>query len=413
MLRHRRQQTFATHSRRLDEEACCRLRERRPAVSRDVAPSNALAFRRKAVSACLRPKKPSSLAFGSESCCVSTRNRFTALVVTLGMVAAVTGCAPSAFSPNQGQLVEDCLQALLEAPVATGVLVQPDDGREPVLEEFTSAGCTIDVSIYLLSDDEIIAALEAAADRGVRVRVMLEEHPFGGGGSHNEDAEEIADGGAEVRWSGSTIRFSHAKFALVDEQVALILNQNLTTASFTGNREFGVVTSDRAIVDATQEIFERDWAHETPPDIMSPLIMSPTNSRSRYLELIGDADRSIDFYAEVIRDAEIISALGDAERRGVAVRMIIDEAVDEDDQDVAAQLYDQGVDIRLAEHVYIHAKLMVIDRETAIVGSQNFTATSLDDNRELAVELTDPNGLARCLAVYERDWNRSVPGVPA
>ncbi len=93
--------------------------------------------------------------------------------------------------------------------------------------------------------------------------------------------------------------------------------------------------------------------------------------------------------------------------------MIVDEAVDEDDQDIAAQLYDQGVDIRLAEHVYIHAKLMVIDREMAIVGSQNFTATSLDDNRELAVELTDPNGLARCLAVYERDWNRSVPGVPA
>lgn len=335
------------------------------------------------------------------------------MMLSVVAVMVVTGCGPSSFSSNQGQLVDDCLRALPEPPVATGVFVQPDDGRDPVLEEFTRAGCTIDLSVYLLSDDEIIAALEAAADRGVRVRVMLEEHPFGGGGSHNEDAEAIADGGAEVRWSGSTIRFSHAKFALVDQGVALILNQNLTTASFTGNREFGVVTSDPVIVDTTQEIFERDWVHETPPEVSSPLIMSPTNSRSRYLELIGAADRSIDFYAEVIRDPEIIAALGAAERRGVAVRLIVDEAVDEDDQETAAQLYDDGVDIRLAGHVYIHAKLMVIDREVAIVGSQNFTTISLDDNRELAIELTDPNGLARCVAIYERDWIRSVPGVPA
>lgn len=360
---------------------------------------------------CLSRSRTSSS--GSEPRRTIERNRFPAIAIAVAILSIVTGCAPSAFSPDHNQLVEECLQALPEPPVATGIFVQPDDGREPVLEELTTAGCTIDVSIYLLSDDAIIAALDAAADRGVRVRVMLEEHPFGGGGSHNEDAERIANGGAEVRWSGSTIRFSHAKFAVIDEQVALILNQNLTTASFTANREFGVVTSDRTIVDATQEIFERDWVHESPPDIRSPLIMSPDNSRSRYLELIGGADRSIDFYAEVIRDPEIISALGDAERRGVAVRMIIDDAVEEDDQEVAAQLFDQGVDVKLAGHVYIHAKLMVIDRELAIVGSQNFTATSLDDNREVAVELTDPNGLARCLAVYERDWIRSAPGVPA
>lgn len=297
--------------------------------------------------------------------------------------------------------------------MATGVFVQPDDGREPVLEELMAAQCTIDVSVYLLSDDVIIAALGAAADRGVRVRVMLEQHPFGGGGTSDEDAGEIAAGGAEVRWSGSTIRFSHAKFAVIDEQVALIMNQNLTTASFTGNREFGVVTSDPPIVSATEEIFQRDWAHEPPPNVGPPLIMSPNTSRIRYLELIEGAERSIDFYAEVIRDPGIIAALAEAERRGVAVRLILDEALDEADQDTAAQLSRHGVEIRLAGHVYIHAKLMVIDQTRAIVGSQNFTATSLDDNRELAIELSDLSAVARCLSVYERDWIRSAPGAPA
>ncbi len=141
--------------------------------------------------------------------------------------------------------------------------------------------------------------------------------------------------------------------------------------------------------------------------------MSPTNSRARYLELIGGARRSIYFYAEVVRDPEIVAALGAAERRGVAVRLIVDDALDEDDQDVAAQLDRQGVEIRLASHVYIHAKAMVIDRELAIVGSQNFTATSLDDNRELAIELSEPSAVVRCLTIFERDWSRSALGVAA
>lgn len=336
-------------------------------------------------------------------------NRLTLLLLAL---LILSGCSPSALRLDHNQLIDDCLRSLAPAPVATGVFVEPDDGREPVVEELENAACTIDISIYLLSDDEIITTLEGAADRGVRVRVMLEEHPFGGGGNQREDADEIEGGGAEVRWSGSTIRFSHAKFAVIDQDVALILNQNLTAASFTGNREFGVITSDQTIVDATQDIFDRDWVYEAPPAVGSPLILSPNNSRSRYLELISNAERSIDFYAEVIRDPEIMSALGDAERRGVTVRLIVDAAVDEDDQDAAAQLHDRGVEIRLSQRLYIHAKLMVIDRRMAIVGSQNFTETSLDDNRELAIELTDPNGVARCLAVYERDWIGSASGAP-
>jgi len=335
------------------------------------------------------------------------------MVPAIALALLLGGCSAPSLDNGGDDQVAHCLESIPEPQVATGVFVQPDDGREPVVEELDAATCTIDVSIYLLSDDEVIMALGQAVDRGVRVRVMLEEHPFGGGGSHNEDADGLTASGADVRWSSTEVRFSHAKFAIVDQRVALIMNQNLTTSSFTGNREFGVVTSDPEIVDATQGIFDRDWVHESPGDVSPPLIMSPDNSRSRYLELIRGARTSIDFYAEVIRDPKIMSALQKAEGRGVAVRLILDETLDEDDQDIAARLDDSGVQIRLAGHVYVHAKLMVIDGETAIVGSQNFTKTSLDDNRELAVEVTGPHALARCRAVFERDWSQSAPGAAA
>jgi phosphatidylserine/phosphatidylglycerophosphate/cardiolipin synthase-like enzyme len=301
---------------------------------------------------------------------------------------------------------------LIAEPATTGVFVEPDDGRGPILDEMQAASCSIDVSVYLLTDDAVIDELVGAAARGIRVRVMLEEHPFGGGGGQYEVESTLRDGGVEVKWSGSDIRFSHAKYVVVDRQIALILNQNLTNASFEGNREFGSVTTEPDAVLQAQKIFDADWEGSQIDEIDGPLIVSPTSSRSQFLALIDGATERIDLYAEVIRDPEIIDALGSAERRGVNVRLIVNEALDEDQQDTAAQLFGIGVEIRLASGLYIHAKAMVIDGDRVVVGSQNFTATSLDHNRELAIVLENPLLVSRCADVFERDWIRASPGAP-
>lgn len=331
-----------------------------------------------------------------------------ALVFILGFVLSGCGGAPDLLS--SGDDGPDCLSSLVGVPEATGIFVEPDDGRDPVLEELQAARCGIDVSVYLLTDKAVIDELIASARRGIQVRVMLEQHPFGGGGGQEEVEAELKSGGVAVRWSGSDIRFSHAKYVVVDRQVALILNQNLTNASFEGNREFGAITTQRDAVQQAQEIFDADWAGEPIRDIDGPLIVSPTTSRSRFLDLIGGGRERIDFYAEVIRDPEIITALAAAEDRGVDVRLIVDGTLDEDQQETAAQLDRLGVEIRLATGLYIHAKAMVIDGATVIVGSQNFTKTSLDDNRELAMLVSDPLLVQRCVSVFERDWARAAPG---
>lgn len=333
--------------------------------------------------------------------------------LAVAIIFFVSGCGPLGDGSAQLSNAAACLDSLSPPPLATGLFVEPDDGHDPVLDEFQSARCTIDVSVYLLSDDLTIEALAGAVERGVRVRVMLEEHPFGGGGGQDDLKVLLESAGVEVRWSASDIRFSHAKYAVIDRQVALIMNQNLTTSAFTNNREFGITTTDHASVTQAQDIFDRDWKHEAIDDPAGPLIASPSNSRDRLLSLIAGAERSIDFYAEVIRDPEIVSALEAAEGRGVEVRLIVDESLDQGTQEIAAELYGAGVDVRLAENLYIHAKLMVIDGEQAVVGSQNFTPTSLDDNRELAILVTDEATLVRCLAIFERDWLRAVPGAPA
>jgi len=341
-----------------------------------------------------------------------TAKRWPLLVLAIVlMLPILTACSPTTREDRPTTDTATCLRTIAPAPgTVTGIFVEPDDTRAPILNELDHARCTIDVAVYLLTDAEVIAALEAAASRGVRVRLILEHYPYGGGGGQDDLADRLRSEGIDVQWSDNQFRFTHAKYIVVDRQVALILNQNLTKSSFTGNREFGAVTTDPEAVMGAQLIFDRDWERNRQPVAAPPLIVSPSDSRARYEKIIGEARVSIDLYAEVIQDPEIIEALEDAVTRGVRVRLILNPSSGAEDIATVAGLRSRGVDVRAATRLYIHAKLMIVDGTTAIVGSQNFTRTSLDANRELALIVQDPLAVARCREIFTTDWDAARQG---
>jgi cardiolipin synthase A/B len=81
----------------------------------------------------------------------------------------------------------------------TGVFIEPGDGRAPLLDEFRAARRSIDLEVYIVSDEVILQSLEEAQRRGVAVRVILEEHPFGGGGGQEEIFTRLERAGIAVR----------------------------------------------------------------------------------------------------------------------------------------------------------------------------------------------------------------------
>ena len=93
----------------------------------------------------------------------------------------------------------------------TGIFIQPGDGRAPLLDEIQAARHSVDLEVYLLTDEVILQSLEDAQRRGVGVRVILEEHPFGGGGGQEEIFTRLENGGIAVRWGNPVFRFSHMK----------------------------------------------------------------------------------------------------------------------------------------------------------------------------------------------------------
>jgi len=199
---------------------------------------------------------------------------------------------------------------------------------------------------------------------------------------------------------------THIKTMVVDDAVAIIMNQNLTAAAFTANREFAVVTTVPEAVQAAAALFDADWSRGVEP-APGPHVVSPSNTREALLRLVHDAETSLDLYAEVLRDPELLAALGEASRRGVRVRVIVSPSAAFAPEQSA--LGAAGVEIRLASSLYIHAKLIVADGERAFVGSQNLSATSLDQNRELGIIDDDPVNLARLSRTFAVDFRSATP----
>jgi phosphatidylserine/phosphatidylglycerophosphate/cardiolipin synthase-like enzyme len=305
--------------------------------------------------------------------------------------------------------VTDDLRERGDAPSASdgsgvrGLIVEPDDGRAPLLDELRSADRSIDVMIYLMTDDRIIDALLDAESRGVEVRVLLEHYPFGGYGEPEQLANELLGAGAEVKWTSDSFTFTHAKSIIIDSETVAILNFNLSRSSFEFNREFGVISTFPGDVAEFQAIFDADWQGERfrEPD---DLIVSPLNSRAEILELFESADRSIDIYAEVVRDRDVIDALERAERNGVEVRIVLSFDAEPDAIRITGELEAAGVEIRYFDELYIHAKAIVVDDEIAFVGSQNFTRTSLDENREVGIIVREAAVVERLGEQFEEDF---------
>jgi phosphatidylserine/phosphatidylglycerophosphate/cardiolipin synthase-like enzyme len=294
-------------------------------------------------------------------------------------------------------------------PGDVGLILQPDDGRDPILAEIEAAKRTITLEIYLLSDQIIIAALEAASQRGIEVRVLLEEHPFGGAGGQPETFQRLQNAGLDIRWSNPAFRFSHIKTFVFDDEIAIIMNQNLTRSSFTGNRELDVITTYPPDVAEAAAIFEADW-NRTQAPAPKTLVASPVNSRSEMLGLINGVTASLDLYAEVVRDPEMLQAVIAAAQRGVRVRLVMSGDPGDDNEAGRQTLAAGGVEVRLApSRLYIHAKMILADGERLFIGSQNMTATSLDQNRELGIILDDPAIVRRAVRVFAQDFAASEP----
>lgn len=285
--------------------------------------------------------------------------------------------------------------------------VEPGDGVGPVLSEMRSARTSLDVVVYLLTNKEVVAEIVAAHRRGVRVRVMVEEDPFGGGSGNGAALKQLDAGGVEWKFGNPTYRYTHEKAIITDRRRALVMTANLTKSAFTRNREYIALLTSTPEVDEIQALFDADWNRTRRVPRVPSLVVSDTNSREKLLGLIGSAGQTLEIHAEVMADREIRGALVAAHRRGVRVRVIMSAPEPgESSYEGLSELARAGVEVRTLESPYIHAKAVLADGGRAYIGSINFTATSMDQNRELGLLTETADVLRELRQAFKEDWEK-------
>lgn len=305
-------------------------------------------------------------------------------------------------TPNQASL------QVLGANTNITLFEQPGAGREPIINAIEKAQKEILVEVYLLSDKEIIKALSEARTRGVKVNVMLEEHPFGGGNLNNKSKSELEKNNISFKWANSTYPLTHEKAIVIDGAEAFILNQNLTASAFSKNREYNVVDTNPEDVTEIRNIFINDWERKSfSPTNKTHLIVSPKTSRAALTTLITSATRTVEVEVEIIEDPQIESLLSE-KAKNTTVKVIIPTLSQiPSNGDNVKRLESAGVTVKTLSSPYVHAKLILIDDQKAYVGSVNLSTQSMNENRELGIMLTQNDSVQTLDSTFESDWNKA------
>ncbi len=314
--------------------------------------------------------------------------------------ASLTACASS-----------DCSVAVSGGAPHVTVFVEPQAGEAPVLQAIRSAQSSVWVEVFLLTDYNVIYALEDAAQRGVDVRVLLDTNPYGvGTTTPQQTLQKLQAAGVKAKGANPAFHYTHEKAIIVDNATLYLLTANLSKSglggsSYADNREFGVIDTDATDVREAAAIFQADWAHTTPTLSDPNLIVSPVNARQRLLAFIEGAHSTLVVEDEEMYDTQVENALIAAANRGVDVEMVLPKpSASSSGSDVAALLRG-GVHVRYITNVYMHAKMMVADGHLGFVGSENFSANSLDDNRELGILIADQSAIATLTHTFQQDWS--------
>ncbi|HTS31250.1 MAG TPA: phospholipase D-like domain-containing protein [Bryobacteraceae bacterium] len=294
------------------------------------------------------------------------------------------------------------------------LVVLPDDTAKPILDAIQNAAKSLRVKLFALSDPSVLEALIAARKRGVNVRVMLNPSRRSGEVQNRGARSLLHSEGVDVLDGNPAFEVTHEKSMVVDDNLALIGSLNWETENFETTRDFAVFTTDPKEVREVMDCFDADWSRmpfEAPKS--SNLIWCPGNGRERIAQFVDHSTRSLYVQNERYQDAIVVEHLVRAKMRGVKVRALTrpshslrKEKLVEGVGDLRI-MQDVGIGVRRIKHLKLHAKVLIADHSSAIVGSINLTPGTFDKRRELAIRLTDPEVVNRLWRTVREDWRHS------
>jgi phosphatidylserine/phosphatidylglycerophosphate/cardiolipin synthase-like enzyme len=267
----------------------------------------------------------------------------------------------------------------------------------------------VHMTMYMLSNTAIIDALIAQKNAGHDVKVLLNPTLPGNIPVNGAVFTQLQNAGVNVKWSPSRFTLTHQKTVIIDGATAWIMTLNVTQTSPSSNREYLAVDTTPDDVAEAEAIFAADFA-DVVATVAGPLLVAPVNARARMVAALSTATSTIDLEGEELSDYQIVGALVAARGRNVRVHVVLADNVPSPSQSTAVtQLKSAGAQVVSVHTPYMHAKSFVIDGTTAYIGSENFTTSSLQYNRELGVLFSVPAQVQKVLSATATDFANGTP----
>jgi cardiolipin synthase len=345
----------------------------------------------------------------------------------------------------------------------TRLLVDGDQAYPAMLAAIEAARHSVALQTYIYSGDDVgerfTAALEAAARRGVAVRVLVDG--LGAWSIRRSLRRRLAAAGGEARAYLRVDKLfrqplfnlrNHRKLLLVDGQVAFTGGINIsrehTKSALIKLQRLSKRLRQAPIRDVHFELkgpmvadlqasFAADWVKSGGPPLRGSawhfkprfakagqdqgrmVLSGPDHNLERIYELLlaalSQARQSVDLCTPYfVPDQALLMALRSLGHAGVRVRLLVPRLTDHlfmawASREYFDDLISAGVQVWEMKGSFIHTKVARIDEDWCFVGSANLDPRSFRLNFELNVELRSAalaRDLDRLLESYLRDANR-------
>ncbi|MBM4394704.1 MAG: hypothetical protein FJ087_03325 [Deltaproteobacteria bacterium] len=264
--------------------------------------------------------------------------------------------------------------------------------------------------------DDVLALLAQAVDRGVDVRVLLDDNV-----DENPAAvSKMKAAGIQARLDGGG-RTLHVKLVVLDRAVVFVGSTNFSVSSLKYNNEANLLLTDPDVAEAFAGHADSLWASDsglkglTGAAVGGIRLIGDGQYVERVLPVIAAAKDRIriviyQFDTGSAAGGDLAGALVDAAKSGVDVKVVLEQSsfadnVNDDNTQARKVLEAGGIQVRRETlDVTTHAKLLVAD-DTVVVYSGNWAYPGLEKNHEAGAIVGGADVVGEAVAFFDSVWS--------
>ena len=296
-----------------------------------------------------------------------------------------------------------------------GSVGNPDSLEKRLVARLTDAAARIDAALYDLDSAPVADAFIEAHRRGIHVQIFTETDNI------EEQIRRLQEVGVPVVDDRDPDSYMHHKFVVIDERYVWTGSYN-TTYNGAHKNDNNVVLIDSAVLaynftQEFQELFSSRQVRKSSDKVAAyPKVklsdgtqisayFSPKNDTiSPLLQEIRSAETSIHFMAFSFTHDALGAAMRDRFAAGIDVRGIFEKRQADGRYSEHNAMKQAGIPVILDEKGgAMHHKVIVIDGETVITGSYNFSKNAETRNNE---NLLIIKGNREIAAAYVAEFQR-------